>query len=390
MNKILTEDEIKLYIDDYAKFLNFFDDNVFITTSKWDGSDFLAHLASRIEAAIDYIKSYVGRSKYMDYYLEICIEYYKSFPEIVRLALMGQRSNAYLKLTNDVIKKNSATFYTFHALTYHHLTPKEKGAVYRMRVGSDVYNVPYSTKDLFHIPFEKRHLIGNNRYSLTGFPCLYFGNSVYGCWEEMGRPNIESCFVGKFDLERHRFLDLTRTPTQVNHALQHWQSTDALMAPISNEQAKNFEYLLFDYLLLWPIIFCCSIKVHYQSAVFKPEYIFPQLMLEWIVSDQLSAFDGIKFQSTKASMLEGSIKEDVKDLMVNYVVPARQLKSHGFCSENIDKITASEPISYGITKILRPNHQAATTASGPAHYNETIFGLLEKELDGLPLIRIVP
>ena len=38
--------------------------------------------------------------------------------------------------------------------------------------------------DMFHIPLDKRFLIGNQRYSLTGQPILYFSTSPYGAYKE--------------------------------------------------------------------------------------------------------------------------------------------------------------------------------------------------------------
>lgn len=42
---------------------------------------------------------------------------------------------------------------------------------------------PLSTrKDIFHIPFNQRHLVSAQRYSVAGLPCLYLGTSLYICW----------------------------------------------------------------------------------------------------------------------------------------------------------------------------------------------------------------
>jgi hypothetical protein len=38
-------------------------------------------------------------------------------------------------------------------------------------------------KQIFHVPFEKRRLVQNQRYSIAGLPCLYFGSSLWICWE---------------------------------------------------------------------------------------------------------------------------------------------------------------------------------------------------------------
>ena len=47
--------------------------------------------------------------------------------------------------------------------------------------------------DMFHIPFNKRYLIGNQRYSLTGQPLLYLGFSILDVLAEL------NCDFNEFD-----------------------------------------------------------------------------------------------------------------------------------------------------------------------------------------------
>ncbi|TGV10785.1 hypothetical protein E4695_02265 [Alcaligenaceae bacterium 429] len=389
LSPYLDDVEIDELVDYYSKFRNFFDPEIFKTITQWNGMDFYDHISSCFEKVISYVESRrIGSDSISAAVIPSVVEFYREFPKLFELALSGKRSRAYESLEERIIPRLGMAFSTFKSLTHHYLSPTETGIVYRMRIGSDVYNAPLSEKEMFHIPFEKRHLIGNNRFSLTGFPCLYFGNSVYGCWEEMGRPNIESCFVAKFDLSGHHFIDLSRTPQEINTALDHWSGKTFLMrTKLTEEVSKSFEYLMTDYLLLWPLIFCCSIKVFHQDSVFKPEYIFPQLLLEWIISGRLSQYDGIKFNSTKSPMLAGVIEGDLAPLLCNYVLPARVLSKTGLCSENTEKIKVSKPVSYGVLKLIRShtnlsskNMQGALTG-----YEETVFGLLEKELNDVPL-----
>ena len=51
----------------------------------------------------------------------------------------------------------------------------------------------YKKEEMFHIPFNKRYLVGNQRFSISGLPCLYLGGSPYVCWEELGRPDFQKC-----------------------------------------------------------------------------------------------------------------------------------------------------------------------------------------------------
>ncbi|ECV2486428.1 hypothetical protein DRD09_19225, partial [Salmonella enterica subsp. enterica serovar Anatum] len=58
---------------------------------------------------------------------------------------------------------------------------------------------PLSTrKDIFHIPFNQRHLVRAQRYSVAGLPCLYLGTSLYICWREMDKPDFDKLYISSF------------------------------------------------------------------------------------------------------------------------------------------------------------------------------------------------
>lgn len=61
-----------------------------------------------------------------------------------------------------------------------------------------------------------------------------------------------------------------------------------------DQQATNAK-LIAD-VFMWPLIAACSIKVKHREDSFKPEYIVPQLLLQWIRNNQ--EIDGIRFSST--------------------------------------------------------------------------------------------
>ena len=62
--------------------------------------------------------------------------------------------------------------------------------MYKCRENSKLFH--FSKDEMFHIPYEKRNLVGNQRFSLSGLPCLYLGGSSYICWEELGRKDLSS------------------------------------------------------------------------------------------------------------------------------------------------------------------------------------------------------
>lgn len=376
-------EEIKITAEIYKHFLDFFKPDTFLMITEWEGKDFLNHIKNVFANTIKYLEA--SKQKDGRCYISISvipriIKFYQQFPEIFELSLEGKRSAAYAKLC-DLMNGSYMPIATFNQLTHHYSQRSDTDYVYRMRAEKEHYNTVLEKKDLFHIPFEKRHLIKNNRFSLTGFPCLYFGSSIYGCWEEMGRPALGNCFTSKFDLSGHHFIDLSVLPERVNKQLARFH--DILIKEkhsMREDSVRLFEYLLSDYLFLWPLIFCSSIRTHYTDSVYKPEYIFPQLLLEWLVSE-VNYYDGIIFHSTKRPLLAEKFGERTYSLMKNYVIPVRILKPKGLCEESLNKIRVTDPINLEI-ETLTGNIPKNDPDTGV--YNNSVFGHLETILSTKP------
>ena len=144
---------------------------------------------------------------------------------------------------------------------------------FRMRIEKG--NFPLTAKDMFHIPFEKRGLVKTQRYSIPGFPCLYLGRTLYGCWEEMNRPDINEFQVVRLkNIQPITYLDLTRPDYDDNLMTRD----------------------IYHYFMTWPLIASCSVKVSNYAEPYKPEYIVSQMLLQWIRQNQ--EIEAIKFNST--------------------------------------------------------------------------------------------
>lgn len=193
--------------------------------------------------------------------------------------------------------------------------PKE--CLYRARVNDS--DVDYNNSEMFHISYNKRGKVATQRFSFPGLPCLYLGASSYVCWVELGRPNL-SCFQvatiqQKNKDEDYKVIDLSIHPLAYYNELKANEEGCQ-----SNEDLISIE----DYLLLWPLIAACSIVVKNENDPFKPEYIFPQFVLQYILEDE-SDVVGIKYMSIK----EGKISEEqytvASRMYTNYVIPIRGL-----------------------------------------------------------------
>lgn len=205
---------------------------------------------------------------------------------------------------------------------------REDLSLYRARTTSEYKSL--SRKEMFHIPFNKKYLIGNQRYSVSGVPCLYLGQFTYICWEELGRPNPYSCnYIGIRNVKPLKVLDMT-----IPYEDKEWQSS---IVPII------------------PVLISCSLFSK-KDRVFKQEYILPQLIMMAAVVNK-EKIDGIKYLSTALFFSEFPFESDTHTLKydirthINYVFPAVDDEFRGKDSKKtlskslIDKFHLTKPFS---------------------------------------------
>jgi hypothetical protein len=151
----------------------------------------------------------------------------------------------------------------------------------------------------------------------------------------------------------------------------------------------------------WPLVAACSVKVKNRKAAFKPEYIIPQLLLQWINKTQLH---GIKYSSTHIDQQQSTYK----GIFYNVVIPVRTYHlDDGYCPEllNIFRSTQVFPMQLGQFNSTndRFHHQGTIRSdvnpaieeieivkNAPQPYSKTAFGILEHYLGGLDLEEIAP
>lgn len=190
----------------------------------------------------------------------------------------------------------------------------------------------YKKDEMFHIPFDKRYLVGNQRFSISGLPCLYLGGSPYVCWEELGRPDYQKCNHSGFK---------------------------------TNEEVCVYDFCLpkelkslFD-VRRASLILACSIPAD-AKHVFKDEYIFPQCVFQAIIEKHYNNGEyfnedcifGIRYYSThylKGEMDMFSFDEDNDEAMsriVNYIFPSISEGYSGLSKYLLRAFEYTAPISY--------------------------------------------
>lgn len=138
---------------------------------------------------------------------------------------------------------------------------------------------------MLHIPFNKRHIVKSERFSIPGLPCLYLGNSSYACWVEMGCPADHHFNVAPILLDNtQKVLNLTVSIS----ALYAFNESENTLSESGNE---NYVISL---LKLFVLTLCTSYKVEETNRNFKSEYILPQMLM---LACKRRKLDGITYYS---------------------------------------------------------------------------------------------
>lgn len=228
--------------------------------------------------------------------------------------------------------------------------PGNSDRYFRMRIKDDT---EFTTKDMFHVPFEKRGKVGNERYSVSGFPCLYMGSSFYVCWEELGRPDLKDIVASslRFTYDDVRLLDLRLT------------------------QVIEDKIQLENFLILLPIIVACSIMVRKsdKDSKFKAEYILPQLILHSIIqtTDNDYRYDGIIYTTTKSDLFFDDLS-----LMENVVIPVKKSGKEGHCSTLLQWFKITPPV-YLEREMMKNPTDFTLSYTEMTEYDASIFGMAE-------------
>lgn len=201
--------------------------------------------------------------------------------------------------------------------------PKE--SLYRARNNKGIQD--YNNNEMFHIKYDSRGKVKTQRFSFPGLPCLYLGGSSYVCWLELNRPSFDQFQVATIrqnDIRKDlKVIDLSIHPLSFYNELNN----------SSNEIKTNHPNLsVDDYLRWWPIMACCSVAAKNEEDPFKPEYIFPQFMLQYLLEEE-DEIVGIKYISIKAGRVSMKQYETNYRTYTNYVIPSRNLNTteNGFC-----------------------------------------------------------
>lgn len=252
-------------------------------------------------------------------------------------------------------------------------------SLYRVRKSNTVLT---ERKEIFHIPFELRHLVATQRYSIAGLPSLYLGTSVYVCWQEMGKPDLNSLYLSRYlmrDQYEAREVNVLNfaysLETLKEQGLEQFFVTENTQSEINTQIA---------YIVLFPILMACSYNRAHENASFHPEYIFPNLLLQWI-SKEKSNISGISYYSTKTKQLRHH------NIGINFVFPPDTDKviERGFCPSLSKWFQLTKPVSWQLLETInafKNNNEEGFLCANDLeeefvrNYNSTRFAEIEVKL----------
>lgn len=91
--------------------------------------------------------------------------------------------------------------------------------------------------------------------------------------------------------------------------------------------------------LVWPLMAMSSIRRKHGNSPFIAEYIVPQLILQWIMTEK--DLDGIAYSSVRCKT---HVYNPVA--IANLVFPAKSIGPSGYCENLKQKFALSEPVAW--------------------------------------------
>lgn len=210
--------------------------------------------------------------------------------------------------------------------------------LFRLRAAGD--RAKHKRKEMFHVPASLRSLVSTCRYSIAGHPSLYLTDSI-----ELGVAEFDgdnNALVSRYELadsegtiRRIGILDLAIKPQDFVRETDeiNWRRRSVHQNAYLDTEAVQNRYLLW-----YPLIAACSFICAYKKRPFAPEYIIPQLLMQWLRSyGEGAGLMGIRYFSC-ASMR-------ASNLGLNYVFPTYDAAyKGGYCSVLQSHFKLTEPV----------------------------------------------
>lgn len=277
-------------------------DNQYYTDLRNRYSDFIsnAEYAGADKESLDVIKKYTGTV--MEAFWYFCrgqIDFaHKKIENLIKDCMES-------KLAVDVVGNDKA------------LAGDGILAFFHARIGTPR---SYKANEMLHVPYSKRFLTGNYRFSIPGVPSYYLANSSYCCWLELGMPADHELNVSPVLLDGSQKI--------FNLAVE----------------VRNVSYLngfepekVHAWLKLLILMIATSYRVTQKERSFKSEYIISQSIM---LACKNNGFDGLTYFSCQVE------SQDFAQAAINLVLFAPQNKITDEYSEMCSHIKVRDSFNY--------------------------------------------
>ena len=324
-------------------------------------NNYLKRLAELQEEDIAYI--FPNGSK--EYYMEILNGYCDSIKQIIRLYSEGRGYAAFEKF-KDLMSDEKGLWGCLRRKV-----DWGKHNLYRLRKLAPSSSV--TKEEMFHIPLNCRGKVASQRYSAPGYPCLYLGYSINACWEELGRPALNSFMV-------------------VSVAQQHDIKIIDLSIPSGIDDFK-WQEDVWKFIMSYPFIVACSVKVSDTNNTYKEEYIIPQMLTNYVIEqntlnrDEIIFFEeitAIKYTSTHYNKQFGWDRK----YFTNLAIPVINISSPTkYCPDLCELYHLSTPTCVEYEQISGNLTQEMRYTPFDKYFS-SLWGRLEQTLSNRPVEKI--
>ncbi len=259
--------------------------------------------------------------------------------------------------------------------------------------GRENFGIPYNRYDMFHIPYDKRYLVKNQRFSLSGYPLLYLNCSIKGVSHELEiennqdkfvfsyfhfknvEPEIENSiysFTNPFKIffnDKNKFMNMTEEKTYINSY------------KMENLKIKILKLILSSFCLFEKRVQHKKQEEEGKSIFFE-EYVIPQIFTQIL---KVNDFYGIFYPSTRINEFTQSSLYDENNFNLVYFPTYNSERHYDYnLFKNLDISTPInyEILNYKITPTLKDYDKLSYTFSQKkGNKNRIFFELLMIYLD---------
>lgn len=152
----------------------------------------------------------------------------------------------------------------------------------------------FTKLDMYHIPFNKRYMVSNQRYGLTGQPLFYIGSSVLDILYELDGSLVK---LNDYSVSAVKFKNSMEVIDFRNRMDAYFLYNIPVTTEIGGKREVSFDELKIA-LLETILVFCCSFRgrSHTVKGAFVEEYVLPQMVAQYL---KLRGDKGLLYSSVK-------------------------------------------------------------------------------------------